>query len=94
MVAERHDSFKWELCAARWKQTGTAISLASAYCAGVPAAFVLCLCTELGIKGLWLGMGCGQGVALCLHGYFLLCRMRWQQAADETRLRAQESSKS
>ena len=73
---------------------GAAISLASSYCAGVPAAFMLCLHTSLGIKGLWLGMGLGQGVALCLQGYYLLCRLDWQHAADEARRRAQESTKS
>ena len=57
-------------------------------------AFVLCLHTPLEIKDLWLGMGFGQGAALYLQGYFLLRRLNWQQAADEARLRAQESGKS
>ena len=45
---------------------GAAISMISAYCCGVPLAFILSQYTSLGIKGLWLGMGVGQFVAMSL----------------------------
>ena len=47
------------------------LSLVSSYCVGVPAAVVLCFALELGVLGLWLGLGLGQFFRCCV-GHWLV----------------------
>ena len=71
------------------KQTiGAAVSLISAYCIGVPMAAALGLYWKVGIKGLWLGMFCGQAVAFGLQSAYLYCQMDWSKEASKARARA------
>ena len=47
------------------------LSLVSSYCVGVPAAVVLCFALQLGVLGLWLGLGLGQCFRCCV-GHWLV----------------------
>ena len=76
------------------QSVGAAISLLNTYFVGVPAAFYLALYTTLGVRGLWLGMFCGQNVACALQAAFLFCKMDWGREAKEARKRALASPES
>ena len=72
------------------QQIGAAISLISAYCFGVPTAFLLGLVYGFGIRGLWLGMALGQGIACMCQFSYMACKMDWSREALKARARALE----
>ena len=53
------------------------LSLVSSYCVGVPAAVVLCFALELGVLGLWLGLGLGQFFRCCVGHWLVSCSSFW-----------------
>ena len=64
------------------------LSLVSSYCVGVPSAIFLCFSADLGVLGLWLGLGVGQGFRSCFGHWLVWKRQDFVEQSRIARARA------